>query len=327
MRYSASEKLEIIELVEQSTLSVGRTLASIEIPRSTFYDWYSRYQDGGIDALEDSKPRPGRVWNKIPDKIGTAIVNLALEEPDLSPRELAISFTDTKGSFVSEASVYRLLKGHGLITSPAFILMKAADRFTNPTTAPNQLWQTDFTYFKVIGWGWFYLSTVLDDFSRYILAWKLCTTMAATDVSDTLQMALQASGLDQANVLHRPRLLSDNGPSYVASELGDWLKDNGICHVRGRPYHPMTQGKIERYHRSMKNRILLENYYLPGQLEQSIGEFVEYYNNRRYHESLDNLTPADVYFGRGPVIQKRRATIKRKTIEQRRRLHQQAIAA
>jgi putative transposase len=108
-----------------------------------------------------------------------AIVNLALEEPDLSPRELAVNFTDMIGSFVSEASVYRLLKDHGLITSPAFILMKAADRFADPTTAPNQLWQTDFTYLKVIGWGWFYLSTVLDDFSRYILAWKLCTTMAA----------------------------------------------------------------------------------------------------------------------------------------------------
>jgi transposase-like protein len=138
MRYSASEKLEIIELVEQSTLAVGRTLASIGIPRSTFYDWYSRYQDGGIEALEDGKPRPGRVWNKIPDEIGTAIVNLALEEPDLSPRELAVNFTDTKGSFVSEASVYRLLKDHDLITSPAFILMKAADHFANPTTAPNQ---------------------------------------------------------------------------------------------------------------------------------------------------------------------------------------------
>ncbi len=127
---------------------------------------YSRYQEGGIEALEDGKPRPQRVWNKIPDAIGTAIVNLALEEPDLSPRELAVNFTDTKGSFVSEATVYRLLKDHGLITSPAFILMKAADRFANPTTAPNQLWQTDFTYLKVIGWGWFYLSTVLDDFSR-----------------------------------------------------------------------------------------------------------------------------------------------------------------
>ena len=327
MRYSASEKFEIIELVEQSSLSIPRTLAPIGIPRSTFYDWYSRYQEGGIEALVDGKPRPRRIWNKIPDKIETAIVNLALEEPDLSPRELAVNFTDTKGSFVSEATVYRLLKDHGLITSPAFILMKAADRFANPTTAPNQLWQTDFTYLKVIGWGWFYLSTVLDDFSRYILAWKLCTTMSATDVSDTLQVALQGSGLNQVKVLHRPRLLSDNGPSYVSSELGEWLEDNGIRHIRGRPYHPMTQGKIERYHRSMKNRILLENYYLPGQLEHSIEEFVEYYNNCRYHESLDNLTPADVYFGRGQAILDRREKIKRKTIEQRRRLHQQAIAA
>jgi len=327
MRYSGSEKLEIIKLVEQSTLSVCRTLASMGIPRSTFYDWYSRYQGGGIEALEDGRPRPRRVWHKIPDEVGTAIVNLALEEPDLSPRELAVNFTDTKGSFVSEASVYRLLKDRGLITSPAFILMKAADRFANPTTAPNQLWQTDFTYLKVIGWGWFYLSTVLDDFSRYILAWKLCTTMSATDVSNTLEIALQTSGLNQVKVLHRPRLLSDNGPSYLSSDLANWLDHNGIHHIRGRPYHPMTQGKIERYHRSMKNRILLENYYLPGELELNIGEFVTYYNNRRYHESLDNLTPADVYFGRGLTILKRRESIKRKTIQQRRRLHQKAIAA
>src|SRR5260221_10037026 len=85
MRYSASEKFEIIELVEQSSLSIPRTLAPIGIPRSTFYDWYSRYQEGGIEALEDGKPRPRRIWNKIPDKIETAIINLALEEPDLSP--------------------------------------------------------------------------------------------------------------------------------------------------------------------------------------------------------------------------------------------------
>jgi putative transposase len=120
MRYSASEKFEIIELVEQSSLSIRRTLAPIGIPRSTFYGWYSRYLEGGIEALEDGKPRPRRIWNKIPEEIGTAIVNLALEEPDLSPRELAVNFTDTKGSFVSEATVYRLLKEHGLITSPAF---------------------------------------------------------------------------------------------------------------------------------------------------------------------------------------------------------------
>jgi len=195
MRYPACEKQEIIRLVEQSSLPVRRTLAQLGIPKSTFYLWYERYLAGGIEALEDRKPSTRRTWNKIPDTIERALVDLALKEPDLSPRELAVSFTDQERYFVSEASVYRLLKAHDLITSPAFILMRAADHFDHPTTAPNQLWQTDFTYLKVIGWGWFYLSTVLDDFSRYILAWKLCTTMTATDVSDTLQIALQASGL------------------------------------------------------------------------------------------------------------------------------------
>src|SRR5690606_9234790 len=143
-------------------------------------------------------------------------------EPDLSPRELAVTFTDTKGYFVSESSVYRLLKAHDLITSPAFIVMKAADEFREKTTAPNQLWQTDFTYLKVIRWGWFYLSTVLDDFSRYIIAWKLCAGMATSDVEDTLNLALEASGLDEANVVHRPRLLSDNGPSYISGDLAEY---------------------------------------------------------------------------------------------------------
>src|SRR5207245_4896683 len=194
--------------------------------------------------------------NKISDKIETAIVNLALEEPDLSPRELAVNFTDTKGSFVSEATVYRLLKDHGLITSPAFILMKAADRFANPTTAPNQLWQTDFTYTKVIRWGWFYLSTVLDDFSRYIIAWKLCTTMKAEDVTATLEMALDAAGLDEARVLHRPRLLSDNGSSYISEELAKWLERNDMDHVRGAPYTPRPQGRTRSGSRTRRTRIL-----------------------------------------------------------------------
>ena len=199
------------------------------------------------------------------------------------------------------ASVYRLLKAHDLIASPAFIVIKAADEFKDKTTAPNQLWQTDFTYLKVIGWGWFYLSTILDDFSRYIIAWKLCTTMKAEDVTDTLNLALVASGCDQATVRQRPRLLSDNGPCYIARELSDWLQDRDIDHTRGAPSHPQTQGKIERWHQTLKNRILLENYFLPGDLKAQIAAFVERYNHRRYHESLDNLTPADVYFGRGPT--------------------------
>lgn len=326
MRYPASEKLEIIRLVEQSHLGVKRTLAMLDIPRTTFYRWYERYQTGGPDALEDRPSMPSRVWNRIPDAVRDQIIDLALEGPELSPRELAVRFTDTENYFVSEASVYRLLKAHDLITSPAFIVIKAADSFKDKTTRPNQLWQTDFTYLKVVGWGWFFLSTVLDDYSRYIIAWKLCTNMRAEDVTDTLELALQASGCDQARVVHKPRLLSDNGPSYVSGDLAQWLEGKGMKHVRGAPYHPQTQGKIERWHQTLKNRILLENYFLPGSLEVQIETFIDHYNHHRYHESLDNLTPADVYFGRGQAILEQRERIKQKTIETRRLHHRKAAA-
>ena len=326
MRYLAAEKLEILRLVEQSHLPVRRTLRHLDIPPATFYRWCDRFQAGGTEALADRPSRPDRVWNRIPEAVRGHILELALAEPDLSPRELAVRFTDQHRYFVSEASVYRLLKAHDLVTSPAFILVKAANEFHTKTTAPNQLWQTDFTYLKVIGWGWFYLSTVLDDFSRYVIAWKLCTSMAASDVTDTLQMALTASGCDQPRVRHRPRLLSDNGPSYIAGELAEWLADHAIDHVRGAPCHPQTQGKIERWHQTLKNRILLENYYLPGALEAQVGAFIAHYNHQRYHESLHNLTPADVYFGHGQTILLDRERIKRQTIHQRRLFHRQQAA-
>ena len=326
MRYPASEKLEIIRLVEQSHLPIRQTLDKLDIPRTTFYRWYDRYQIGGPDALEDRSPHPSRIWNRIPDDIRQRIVDLALEVPELSPRELAIRFTDTEKYFVSEASVYRLLKSLDLITSPAFIVIKAADEFRDKTTAINQLWQTDFTYLKVIGWGWMYLSTILDDYSRYIIAWKLCTTMKTSDVTETLTQALQASGCDLAHVVHKPRLLSDNGSSYVSGELAEWLGDKKMGHVRGAPYHPQTQGKIERWHQTLKNRILLENYFLPADLEAQIEAFVDHYNHQRYHESINNLTPADVYFGRGISILKQRERIKRKTMETRRLQHRKYAA-
>lgn len=326
MRYPASEKLEIIRLVEQSHLPAKRTLETLGIPRSTFNRWYDRFLEGGFDALEDRKPQPQSVWNRIPDEIRQQIVDFALEQSELSPRELAVAFTDTKSYFVSESSVYRLLKAHDLITSPAFVIIKAADEFKDKTTAPNQLWQTDFTYLKVLGWGWFYLSTILDDFSRYILAWKLCTTMKAGDVTDTLELALQASGCATAKVRQRPRLLSDNGPCYLAGDLAHWLEGQNMKHTRGAPNHPQTQGKIERWHQTLKNRILLENYFLPGDLEQQIEAFVDHYNHRRYHESLGNLTPADVYFERGLDILKQREKVKQDTFKQRRLHHRKAAA-
>ena len=270
MKYSASDKAEIIKLVQESSLSVRQTLKRLDIHRSTFYNWLKRYQEHGIDGLEDRKPAPQAVWNRIAGDHCDAVVDLALEEPELSPRELAVRYTDENAYFISESSVYRLLKAQDLITSPAYILMEAADQFQHPTTRVNEMWQTDFTYFKIIGWGWYYLSTVLDDYSRFILAWRLCTGMSADDVSDTLDDALAFTGLHEVKVRHKPRLLSDNGPCYISEQLSHYLQDNDMQHTRGRPYHPQTQGKIERWHRTMKNKILLDNYYFPGELEARI---------------------------------------------------------
>jgi transposase InsO family protein len=273
---------------------------------------------GGFDALQDDKPRSPRFWNRIPEPVREQVVQMALEHTAESPRELACRFTDERRYFLSESSAYRILKAADLITSPAYVLMKAADCFSNPTSRVHEMWQTDFTYFRIIGWGWYYLSTVLDDYSRYIIAWKLSPTMGAGDVKATLDEALMLTGVESIKLRHRPRLLSDNGPAYLSRELGTYLKGRGMTHTRGAPYHPQTQGKIERYHRSMKNIVKLENYYFPWELERALTEFVAYYNNRRPHESLNNVTPADVYYGRHHQVLSERERIKRITLQKRR---------
>lgn len=320
-RSSAAEKLEIIRIVEESGLPIKQTLAELGIARSTFYRWYERYQAEGLDGLVDHKPCPRHCWNRIPDDIREQVVETALEHPEQSPREVACHFTHTRQYFISEPSAYRILKAHDLVTSPAFIVITTDSKFKHPTKRVNELWQTDFTQFRVVGWGYYYLSTVLDDFSRYIIAYKLTTGMAATDVQDTLDIAVAKTGITQVRVEHRPRLLSDNGPAYVSHELANYLKQINMRHIRGKPYHPMTQGKIERYHRSLKNVICLENHYFPWELEQAIEEFIDYYNNQRYHEALNNVTPADVFFGRAKAILDERERIKQATLIQRRTQH------
>ena len=158
MRYPAAEKLEIIRLVEQSPLPVRRTLAQLGIPRATFYRWYDRHSSGGPEALNDRSPRPDRVWNRIPDTVRQQIIQLALDQPALSPRELAVRFTDTKSYFVSEASVYRLLKAHDADRQPSLHRdqgrrgIQEQDYRRRPTVADRfHLSQGDRL-------GWFYLS-------------------------------------------------------------------------------------------------------------------------------------------------------------------------
>ena len=214
------------------------------------------------------------------------MVDFALDLPEKSPRALAWHITDKEGYYKSESSVYRILKACGLITSPAYILISAKDKFEHPTKRVNELWQTDFSYFKIIGWGWYYLSIVMDDYSRFIISWKLFVSMSATDVQETLDMALERTGVEQVKLNLKPRPLSDNGPCYISKDLREYLEKRSITQIRSRPYHPQTQGKIERYHRSLKNVIMLDNYYFPEELERAIRKFVEYYNYYRYYEPL-----------------------------------------
>jgi transposase InsO family protein len=296
-------------------------LKELNVNRSSFYNWYRRYKKHGFDGLENRDKGPKRFWNKIPETEKDRILKTALDKPDKTPRELAWHITDNEGYYISESSVYRILKSYDLITSPAFILMSASDKFKNPTNRINELWQTDFTYFKIKGWGWYYLATVLDDYSRYVISWKLFSSMTAGDVKEVLDMALEKTGVRKVKLKHRPRLLTDNGPCYLAEELKNYLNEVGIEHTRGAPYHPMTQGKIERYHRSMKNVVKLDNYYLPWDLEAEISRFVDHYNNERYHESLNNVTPADVYYGRYHEITTERERIKQKTMKLRRKIN------
>ena len=321
MRYNQSEKFEIIRMVEESNLSVRKTLSELDIPPSTFYKWYARYLDNGYDGLIDAKRNPKRIWNRIPDSERERVRQIALEKPDLTPRELAWHITDTQKYYISESSVYRILKSFDLIASPAYIVISAADKFQKPTTRRNELWQTDFTYFKLIGWGWHYFSSVMDDYSRFTISWKLTSTMTTGDVKEVLDMALADSGVNTVKVRHRPRLLSDNGPCYVSEELRKYLEEKEMSHTRGAPYHPQTQGKIERFHRTMKNVILLNHYFLPQELEAELARFIEYYNYHRVHESLGNVTPADVYFGRREKILSEREVIKRKTLTGRRKMN------
>lgn len=320
MRLTASEKMEIIRIVERSQLSVNRTLRELGVNKSTFYNWYHLYLEKGMEGLFAVKSSQHQRWNSIPQEQKNLVVEVALEYPELSPRELSCRLCDAQQLFISESSVYRILKARALITTPDHILMAAAGEFSNKTLFVHEMWQTDFTYFKILGWGWYYLSTIMDDYSRYIIHWELCQSMKAEDVQRSVELAISKAGLGKMN---KPRLLSDNGSCYIAAELKQYLHDKNITPVHGKPNHPQTQGKIERYHRSMKNVVNLDNYYCPDELKEAIAGFVQYYNHERYHESLDNVTPSDVYYGRQEEIMKRREIIKQKSIRQRRKEYMQ----
>jgi transposase InsO family protein len=314
------EKASLIALVRGSPLPRKQVLAQLGLPKSTYYDWCRRRQ-GRAEGLGDRPSGPRARWNKLRPEEEQAVLALAHASPELSPRELALRITDAGAFSVSESTCYRILKRNGLVKPAEVVGFKAGKEYHRRTSRPNEMWATDGAYLKVVGWGYYYLVTVLDDYSRFILAWRLQSDMTANSLIEVVQEAVEATGMTEVPLQDRTSLLSDNGPGYLSRVFGRYLWLLGIHHIVASPYHPQTNGKIERYHRSLKEQVKLVVYETPTALELSVDAFVDYYNNRRYHEGIGNVTPADVYYGRREEIRERRKEITKRTLQQRRDYH------
>lgn len=245
---SAKEKGEILALVADSGLPRVRALTKLGLPRSTYYRWLKRQAER---RLEDKRGGSRVPWNKISPEEEARILAEARASPELSSRELARKITDS-GSYISESTVYRILSRYELIKSAQIVGFKAAKEYHRKTSPPNELWPSDCCHLKVVGWGWYYLVTVMDDFSRLILSWDLKTDMRGSSIEDVVQKAVDVTGMTDVPVEDRTVLLSDNGAGYISRHLNGYLQHVGIRHIIASPYHPQTNGKIERYHRTIK---------------------------------------------------------------------------
>ena len=311
---SAIEKGKILVLVADSGLPRRRALIQLGLAKSTYYRWLRRQTEGTLEDRKGGSPLP---WNKLRPEEESKILNQARASPELSARQLALKLIDTDGWYVSESTVYRILKREGLIKPAEVIGFKADKEYHRKTKRPNEMWATDCSYLKVIDWGWYYLVTVMDDYSRFILAWELKSDMAATSLIDVVQKAVDFTGMTDVSVEDRTALLSDNGAGYLSRQFGEYLRLVGVRHIIASPYHPQTNGKIERYHRSIKGELSLLPYEMPGDLEGAIEAFVDYYNCQRYHEGLGDVTPYDVYTGEHIEIIRRRKEAKNRTLQAR----------
>jgi len=311
---SAVEKGKILTLVSDSGLPRRRALAQLGLSKSTYYRWLKRQTEG---RLQDNNGGASLPWNKLRPEEEEKILIEARASPELSSRQLALRIIDSHGMYVSESTVYRILKREGLIKTAEVVGFKAGKEYHRKTKRPNELWATDCAHIKVIDWGWYYLVTVMDDYSRFILAWELRSDMTASSLIDVVQQAVDVTGMTDVPVEDRTVLLSDNGPGYLSRQFGEYLRLVGIRHIVASLYHPQTNGKIERYHRTIKGEISLVPYEMPVDLEEAIGAFIEYYNYQRYHEGLGDVTPYDVYIGRHLEILRRRKEVKSETLQAR----------
>ena len=304
---SRAERAEVIDRVRTSSLPVSRVLRELGVPRSNYYRWIKQQRS----------PVPERVpWNRLSEVEEETVRGVARAYPEWSSRQVAAWITDNLEFSVSEASVYRLLRREGLVRR-LDVPDPAGEEYRFKTRGPHQLWATDASYFRVAGWGYYYMVSVMDDYSRFIPAWKLQVDMTSPSLIDVVQDAVDRTGMSDVPVEDRTKLLSDNGSGYISRAFQEYVQLVGIRHIFTAPYHPQTNGKLERYHQTLKRSVNQVVYDVPVDLQQAIGEFVEFYNHRRYHKALKDVTPSDMLEERRDQILARRKEAKTRSLERR----------
>ena len=306
---SGAARAEVTEMVRASSLPVTRVLAELGVPRSTYYRW--------IKPKQHPAPVPVKVpWNRLSDAEQETVLGVARASPEWSSRQVAAWVTDNLDFSVSEASVYRLLKREGLVRR-LDVPVPAGAEYRFKTKRPHQLWATDASYFRVAGWGYYYMVTVMDDYSRFILSWRLQVDMTSPSLIEVVQDAVDSTGMTDVRVEDRTRLLSDNGSGYISRAFQEYVQLVGIRHIFAAPYHPQTNGKLERYHQTLKRSVNQVPYEVPRDLQCAISEFVNFYNFRRYHKALKDITPSDMLAGRRDQILERRREARVRSLQRR----------
>ena len=316
-------RTEVVEVISRSPHTIGAACKEVGVARSSYYRWKGR-------RIFDVKRRAANALREAERK---SVLAQALAQPDLTARQLAFWCCDHAGFTVSESSVERLLKAHGLLPKRPPEQAPAGKEWRHKTKRINEIWQSDATRFFVPDWGHYWLVSVLDDYSRRILAWEVVPDIQTPNLARVIQAAVEATGLAQAPPVlgvvpseeGRPALLTDNGSGYISKVMAQYLRTQGLKHLRARAHHPQTNGKIERMHRTLKEEVTLVVWTAPGELREAIARFVAYYNSQRYHEALRNVTPDDVYFGRRERVLAQRKALQIRTLVARREHYRQSV--
>jgi len=312
-----SSKIELLSDLGRLKGKRYRKLRELGIPAATYYGWQRRYQAEGSDGLAGRKRTPAYIWNRLSASERQRVLEIARHNPELSCRLLAVKITDEEDFSISSSTVYRLLKEAGLVEPKPLTDMPAAKAWQHKTRRVDEIWQCDATHYFVVGWGFYKQITVQDDYSRNPLAWEIRSDETAFSISDVMEKAIeQAKAQNHLKDDQKPMLLSDNGAGFTSKILAGYLGSHGIRHIFGKPYHPQTQGKIERFQRSIKERVCLLVYCSPEELKRAVDEAVTSYATTP-HTALNNVSPRDVYAGKREAILEKRADKKRLTLARR----------